>query len=126
PVGSPRWISMPPSVSNTQNEDEPDKIWELDFDIKTEPTSAEGRRRIDLGLPLESGAEQAQTRGELLHTIISGKDAEDTPLGLQLLNAGVNVGAALLGRTPGGNALMERLFLDKLTFVINPATGTYG
>jgi hypothetical protein len=95
---------------------------ELDFDMKTEPTSLEGRTRTRLGLPLESGAERAQEKGEQIQAILSGKEVDDTPLGLKFLSTGVN----LLAATPAGKNILEKLHLGNVTFVVNPSTDTYG
>ena len=101
--------------------DEPNKIVDLDFSVSIEEMSLAGYTLARLGFPLQTPAEQDVQRISQLQAIFSGKQVEDRPLGLNLLSTGINV----LGATVGKQAL-ERTHLDNVTFIVNPATRTYG
>jgi hypothetical protein len=107
-----------------------DNVWELDFSLDTKPTDPLGRLLTRFGLPLQSAGEQATQRFQQLVSMMPGRDAQDTPLALSLVNLGVN----LLATTPPIRAQRERLGrlgigplrVDSIAVVANPANNTYG
>jgi len=128
PGTSPSSASTPPHVPAA---DDPNKIVDLDFNLDIETMSLMAYTLARLGFPLQTPAEQEQQQIDQLQAIFSGREVEDTPLGLRLLSTGINYLYNVLGDTPTGSRILERrilgtIKLKQLTFVINPATGTYG
>lgn len=108
----PPFLTVPPPTGTTTGEEKEEArpIWALEFEL--EPEEGSSLARI-----LET-----EERTKQILSNLSGEEAEETPLGLELLNAGVNILAA----TPPGRAVRERLHLNNVTIVLNPVDGTYG
>jgi outer membrane protein OmpA-like peptidoglycan-associated protein len=129
PIVPPPWIPSPPepgpkpslpkppSAAAPAQDDDANKIWELDFDLDVEPQSLMGRTLARLHLPLATDAEQARERTKQILKVISGQDAEDTPVGLKLINAGVNI----LGATPQAQQFLKKLHIDNVSVVFDPS-----
>ena len=105
---APAGGSAPP-----QEESEGESIWNLDFELDADEDSPLGR---------------TQAQNERIQQTLDGDEVEGTPLGLRLLNLGVNV----LGATPQFRALIDdqrllnRLRITNINVVFNPVEGNYG
>lgn len=108
--------------SGTQSLDEPDKIWDVDFNLDVEPLSQMGQFLTRWSLPLQTPAVESMQRTSQILAVLTGHAVEDTPLGLRLLNAGVNI---LTTRGPA-STFLQRMHLRDVTLVVNPSSGTYG
>jgi hypothetical protein len=96
-----------PKDPTTPDDDDRPKFWVLDFDALVDDDSPLGRAL----------AEQKR-----IQQIYSGKADDDTPLGLNLVNAGVNI----LTSTPPGQRFLDTLHLKNVTIVLDPTQGNYG
>jgi hypothetical protein len=107
---TPPWLpkAAPQAAKKDDSDDDSMKIWKLDFDLDTDPDSALGRE-------LASAQRMKQIAS-------GGKADADTPLGLQLTNAAVNV----LANTDKGQELVNKLHLDHFSVVVDPVGGNYG
>jgi len=94
-------ISRLPAGSSPGGEGEAERFWDLEFEIDVDDDSSLGR---------------AMARQEQVTSIISGEEAEGTPLALELTNAAINI----LIATPEGAALRERLGLSDFRIIFNP------
>ncbi len=112
PTLPPFLTGLPPSSTGPSagEEEEVRPLWALEFEMEADEDSP-------LGQALES-----EERTEQILSTLSGEEAEETPLGVNLLTAAVN----LLAATPQGRALRDRLGLTNVTVVANPAEGTFG
>jgi|GEM_PF-4570920 len=91
----------------TPDEDDRPKFWVLDFDALVDDDSPLGR----------AIAEQKRIKH-----IYTGKADDDTPLGLSLSNAAVNI----LTSTPPGQNFLDKLHIKNVTIVLDPSQGNYG
>jgi hypothetical protein len=111
PDPKPPWLPKAgprPEPKEPSDPDDAANVWKLDFDLDVNKDSA-------LGQELE--------RAERMRQIASGgKHDADTPLGLQLSNAAVNI----LANTDKGKELTAKLHLDQFTVVVDPSGGNYG
>ena len=98
---------MKPKDSTTPADDDRPKFWVLDFDALVDDESPLGRALAD------------QKRIKQIYT---GKADDNTPLGLTLSNAAVNI---LMSTLPGQN-LLDTLHIKNLTIVLDSTQGTYG
>ena len=96
-----------PKDSTTPADDDRPKFWVLDFDALVDDESPLGRALAD------------QKRIKQVYT---GKADDNTPLGLTLSNAAVNI----LMSTPPGQNFLDTLHIKNLTIVLDPTQGTYG
>ncbi len=120
PVIPPPWLPSPSPThkpsSPAASQDDVNKIWELDFDLDVEPQSLMGRTLMNLHLPLKTEPEAAAERTKQILAVIAGKDAEDTPVGLKLINTAVN----LVGATPQVQQALKKLHIDNVSVVFDP------
>jgi hypothetical protein len=111
PDPKPPWlpkVGSRPSPKEPSDPDDAAQVWKLDFDLKVDDNSALG---------------QELARAERMRQIMSGgKGDGDTPLGLQLTNAAVNI----LANTDKGKELASKLYLDRVSVVVDPSSGKYG
>ncbi|HEY9286492.1 MAG TPA: hypothetical protein VIT43_00555, partial [Candidatus Dormibacteraeota bacterium] len=110
PDPTPPWLPSAGSApaKKADHDDDALKIWNLDFDLDADDDSALG---------------QLLAREKKERQILSGgKGDADTPLGLQLTNAAVNI----LANTDKGQALAKSLYLDHFSVVVDPSSGNYG
>jgi len=109
PDPAPPWLpkagKAPPAKADS---DEPLNLWTLDFDALVDDDSPLGR-------------ELARAKRERL-ILSGGKGDADSPLGLQLSNAAINI----LANTDRGREVVKDLHLDKFTVVVDPTGGNYG
>ena len=96
-----------PKDPATPDDDDRPKFWVLDFDALVDDESPLGRAL----------AEQKRIK-----QIYTGKADDDTPLGLSLSNAAVNI----LTSTPPGQNFLDKLHIKNLTIVLDPTQGNYG
>lgn len=110
PDPTPPWLPAraPESAKKDDHDDDSLKVWKLDFDLDADDNSPLG---------------QELARSQRIRQILSGgKGDADTPLGLQLTNAAVNI----LANTDKGQELATRLHLDHFSVVVDPVGGNYG
>jgi hypothetical protein len=98
---------LQPKDPATPDDDDRPKFWALDFDALVDDESPLGRALAD------------QKRIKQIYT---GKADDDTPLGLNLTNAAVNI----LMSTPPGQNFLDTLHIKNLTIVLDPTQGNYG
>ncbi len=85
--------------------------------MDVEPQSLMGQTLMRLHLPLKSEAQESMERTKQILAVIAGKDAQDTTVGLQLINTTVN----LLGATPQAQRFLKKLCIDNVSVVFDPS-----
>jgi len=98
---------QPKDPAATPDDDDRPKFWVLDFDALVDDDSPLGR----------AIAEQKRIK-----QIYTGKADDNTPLGLSLSNAAVNI----LTSTPPGQHFLDTLHIKSVTIVLDPSQGNYG
>jgi hypothetical protein len=89
-------------------------LWQLKFELDIEKGSA-------LSQLLEK-----QSRLEELTATLSGEKTKDSPLALELINAGVNILSVLPPISTGREKLHSLLGVENISVVINPESKTFG
>lgn len=94
--------------------------------LEVDPQSQLGRFLTRFGLPLESQGQQAATRFEQTVATVTGREAADTPLAVQLAATAINLAATLPAISNARDRIAHPFHLESITVVADPSNGLYG